>query len=64
MLPFLLQLAAPLGAQPAASSNRAADDYTLHELLQPGSGAFRILSDVTAASPGARPSSTQSESER
>lgn len=29
------------------------DDYTRYELLQPGSGKFRILYEVTATSPGA-----------
>jgi hypothetical protein len=31
-----------------------ADDFTRYELLEPGSGAFRILYDVTATRPGAR----------
>jgi hypothetical protein len=31
-----------------------ADDYTRYELQEPGSGAFRILYDVTATTPGKR----------
>lgn len=31
-----------------------ADDYTRYELQAPGSGAFRIIYDVTATTPGAR----------
>jgi hypothetical protein len=32
----------------------AADEYTRYELLQPGSGRFRIYYEVTATAPGAR----------
>lgn len=38
---------------PAFAQNRSADDYTRYELLEPGSGKFRIVYDVTAVTPGA-----------
>jgi hypothetical protein len=51
---LLLLTALPhaLGAQTPAQSS--ADAYTRYELATPGSGAFRIVYDVTATTPGAR----------
>ncbi len=51
----LLAVAAmvPARAQTAPPQTQA-DDYTRYELLAPGSGAFRILYDVTATTAGAR----------
>lgn len=46
-----------VGAQPAPDAvNRQtqSDDYTRYELLEPESGSFRILYEVTATTPGAR----------
>ncbi|MFH1762856.1 MAG: hypothetical protein ABIF09_01570 [Gemmatimonadota bacterium] len=37
---------------PAALPQTQADDYTRYELQAPGSGAFRIIYDVTATTPG------------
>lgn len=37
----------------AAPRQTQADDYTRYELQAPGSGAFRIIYDVTATTPGA-----------
>jgi len=48
-----LALAPNLTAQAAAPQTQA-DDYTRYELQAPGSGAFRILYDVTATTAGAR----------
>lgn len=45
---------APAQADPPARPQTQADDYTRYELQAPGSGAFRILYDVTATTPGAR----------
>ncbi|MFN2316026.1 MAG: hypothetical protein ABR602_05025 [Gemmatimonadales bacterium] len=42
-----------LAAQGSAPQTQA-DDYTRYELQAPGSGAFRIIYDVTATTPGAR----------
>jgi len=39
-------------ADPASLPQTQADDYTRYELQTPGSGAFRILYDVTATTPG------------
>jgi hypothetical protein len=56
----LLPLPSPLlgqqqGAEgPASLPQTQADDYTRYELQAPGSGAFRILYDVTATTPGKR----------
>lgn len=47
-------LAGAATAQPAPPPQREADAYTRYELLQPGSGRFRILYEVTATTPGAR----------
>ena len=41
-------------AQAAQAPQTEADAYTRYELLAPGSGKFRILYEVTAATPGAR----------
>jgi hypothetical protein len=41
----------PLGAQ--APRQTQADDYTRYELLEPGTGKFRILYEVTATTAGA-----------
>src|SRR5688572_13072749 len=54
---LLVCLAAPLpvGAQTAAApAQTSSDSYTRYELQPPGSGAFRILYDVTATTPGTR----------
>lgn len=37
-----------------AAQQTAADEYTRYELLEPGSGKFRIYYDVTATTPSAR----------
>ena len=54
-IPLALLLAAvPLGAQridPARQTD--ADAYTRYELLAPGSAQFRIIYEITAATPGA-----------
>lgn len=49
----LLALAAMSAGTPALAQNRSADEYTRYELLEPGSGKFRIIYDVTAVTPGA-----------
>ena len=68
MRPHLRLLAFLCAAVPAARTSHAqapvardsirrqtdADAYTRHELLEPGSGKFRIVYDVTATTPGAR----------
>ena len=41
-------------AAQAAPVQTDADSYTRYELLEPGSGKFRILYDVSATTPGAR----------
>ncbi len=46
-------LAAVAIAAPAGAQNRSEDEYTRYELLEPGSGKFRIIYDVTAVTPGA-----------
>ena len=46
--------AAPAAAQPAPPAQTEADAYTRYELLEPGSGKFRILYEVTATTAGAR----------
>jgi len=58
---FRLSAAVLLSLAPIASARgqtapaqTQADDYTRYELLAPGSGAFRILYDVTATASGAR----------
>lgn len=48
------QTPAPAPTPPAAPAQTQADDYTLYELLAPGSGKFRILYEVTGTTPGAR----------
>jgi hypothetical protein len=45
--------AALAGAPAAHAQNRSSDEYTRYELLEPGSGKFRIIYDVTAVTPGA-----------
>jgi hypothetical protein len=45
--------AAP-AAPPAPARQSEANAYTRYELLEPGSGKFRILYEVTATTPGAR----------
>ena len=57
-LPVVVGSLATLGiASNAASQARTfqtqSDDYTRYELLEPGSGKFRILYEVTATTPGA-----------
>ena len=56
MLPLLLAVGWPstgvLGQ--AAPRQTAAGEYTRYELLEPGSGKFRILYEVWATTPGAR----------
>lgn len=47
-------LAAPRPTLTQAPPQTQADDYTRYELQAPGSGAFRILYDVSATTPGAR----------
>jgi len=47
----VLALLAP--AAPTAAQNASSDEYTRYELLEPGSGRFRIIYDVTAVTPGA-----------
>ena len=68
MRPHLRLLAFLCAAVPAARTSQAqaptardsirrqtdADAYTRYELLEPGSGKFRIVYDVTATTPGAR----------
>lgn len=43
---------APMAA--LAAQQTSSDEYTRYELLEPGSGKFRILYEVTATTPGAR----------
>jgi hypothetical protein len=43
----------PVAAKPAPEVSREADEYTLYELLDPGSSQFHILFEVTAITPGA-----------
>lgn len=51
----LLSLVLLAGAVPAvAQTQRAEDEYTRYELLDPASAQFKIRYDVTAATPGAR----------
>ncbi|MEX2661676.1 MAG: hypothetical protein WD227_07090 [Vicinamibacterales bacterium] len=38
---------------PAQAQNRSEDEYTRYELLAPDTGAFKIIYDVTAVTPGA-----------
>ena len=42
----------PTGTDPITLPQTQADDYTRYDLQEPGSGAFRILYDVTATTPG------------
>jgi hypothetical protein len=53
---FVAGGALPAQQPPAApeAAQTASDEYTLYELLQPGTARFRILYDVTATTPGAR----------
>ena len=52
---LLACLAAPLAAQtPPPPAQTSSDSYTRYELQRAGSGAFRILYDVTATTPGTR----------
>src|SRR5919197_3636065 len=44
---------APLANAQARAIQTQSDDYTRYELLEPGSGKFRILYEVTATTPGA-----------
>jgi hypothetical protein len=48
---LLLAFASPAGAQAPQTQT---DSYTRYELQEPGSGAFRILYDVSATTAGAR----------
>ncbi len=50
--PVPLRAQAGTGAGPVTLPQTQADDYTRYELQAPGSGAFRILYDVTATTPG------------
>ena len=47
-------LALPCAVRAQAPPQAQADDYTRYELQAPGSAAFRIFYDVSAATPGAR----------
>ena len=49
-----LTVALPRRARAQDAPQTQADDYTRYELEAPGSGAFHILYDVTATTPGAR----------
>jgi hypothetical protein len=49
-----LVLTCAAGAIAQAPRQTQADDYTRYELLDPRSGTFRILYEVTATTPGAR----------
>ena len=48
-----LAAAFALIAPPATAQNRADDEYTRYELLDPDSGAFRITYEMSATTPGA-----------
>jgi hypothetical protein len=50
---FFLALPLLLGAAASAPAQTEADEYTLYELLAPGSAQFHILYEVTATTPGA-----------
>jgi hypothetical protein len=50
--PALAQPARPAPIQPTGAQTES-DAYTRYELLAPGSNAFRIIYEVTAATPGA-----------
>ena len=49
----LLALAASPAPPPPPPAQTEADEYTRYELLQPGTGRFHILYEVTATTPGA-----------
>src|SRR5262249_15924137 len=51
LLALLALAASP--APPAPPAQTESDEYTRYELLQPGTGRFRILYEVTATTPGA-----------
>ncbi|MET0214868.1 MAG: hypothetical protein ABW292_17785 [Vicinamibacterales bacterium] len=53
---FAALVAAAVTVIPSAASaqNTSEDEYTRYELLDPASASFKIIYDVTAASPGAR----------
>jgi len=60
-IPLLAAAAAALVAAPAFAAQEAprhaqreTDGYTRYELLAPGSGKFRIVYEISAATPGAR----------
>jgi hypothetical protein len=55
-VPFAALVAAAVTVLPSAASaqNASEDEYTRYELLDPASASFKIIYDVTAASPGAR----------
>lgn len=50
----LAALFGAVGQAAAQAPQTQADDYTRYELQEPGSGAFRILYDLSATTPGAR----------
>lgn len=49
-----LLVLASLGPPLAHAQNRAEDEYTRYDLLDPASSSFKITYDVTAVTPGAR----------
>jgi tetratricopeptide (TPR) repeat protein len=51
---FLPLVAGALRATAQAPAQTSADGYTRYELQAPATGAFRILYDITATTPGAR----------
>ena len=50
----LIAVVVVLVAGVAAAQNRAEDEYTRYELLDPVTASFKITYDVTAVSPGAK----------
>jgi hypothetical protein len=53
LLVSAIAISSALWASHAWAQNRSSDEYTRYELLEPGSGKFRIIYDVTAVTPGA-----------
>jgi hypothetical protein len=53
---FALLVTAAVAVYPSAAwaQNASEDEYTRYELLDPATASFKIIYDVTAASPGAR----------
>lgn len=55
LLAMVLSARRPVAAaEPPAPGPVESDEYTRYELLDPGSGRFHILYEVTASAPGAR----------